>query len=325
MIFVFDLEGPLSPMDHAAEAMRAIGKKVGKDDYFDFFKMLSDYDDLLVLEGKKDYNPGDTLRLIAPIVSTQLMNDEIVAISKSAVLTPGARDLISSLDKNDVYVASTSYHQHARTVGAMVGIRPEHINSTELLTYTEFPHLKELEAIYQKHKTAEKAKKELDDLFWKKVDPKFLKTRVCGGERKEEVVERVSRSRNAPISQFMAVGDSITDIHMLSRVAREGGLGISFNGSKFSIEKANIAVSANSLMALRPLVDAFPNQWDFVEKWNSSNGDLKLLKPETREYFIQHNVRAQYDDLRNRKNFDDVIGRQKAMRLELRKEYGKIM
>lgn len=325
MIFVFDLEGPLSPMDHAAEAMRAVGKKVGKDNYFDFFRMLSEYDDLLVIEGRPDYNPGDTLRLIAPIVSTQLSDEELKSISKSAVLTPGANDLISSLNRDDVYVASTSYQQHARTMAARLGIKPENVNSTELPACKEFPYLKELEGIYEKYKDAEKAKRELDEFFWEKLGSEFLKTRVCGGARKEEVVEKTSKSRGVPISEFMAVGDSITDINMLERVAREGGVAVSFNGSKFSIEKANIAVSANSLMAIKPLVDAFPDLWDFVEKWNSSNGNLDLLKPETRAYFIQHKVRAHYDDLRKMKDIEDVVKRQKVMRLELRKEYGEIM
>jgi len=324
MIFVFDLEGPLSPMDHAAEAMRAIGKKVGKDDYFDFFRMMSEYDDLLVLEGRLDYNPGDTLRLLAPIISSQLTDAELRAISESAVLTPGAKELVSSLNRDDFYVASTSYQQHARTIAAKLGIKPENVNSTELLDYKEFPYLTELEGIYEKYKDAEKAKEELDDFFWKKLDSKFLKTTVCGGKRKEEVVENVSKSSGVPISEFMTVGDSITDINMLERVAREGGVAVSFNGSRFSIEKANIAVSANSLMAIKPLMDA-SNVWKFVEKWNSSNGDLKLLKPETRDYFIQHKVRAHYDDLRKTKDIEEVVERQKEMRLELRKEYGKIL
>ena len=54
-VIVFDLEGPLSPMDLAFELM---GLREGGDKVF---AVISRYDDLLTLEGKAGYEPGDTL------------------------------------------------------------------------------------------------------------------------------------------------------------------------------------------------------------------------------------------------------------------------
>jgi energy-converting hydrogenase A subunit R len=57
----FDLEGPLSPQDNAYEVMQLIGKEDAV-----IFEVISRYDDIIALEGRDDYEPGDTLALIVP-------------------------------------------------------------------------------------------------------------------------------------------------------------------------------------------------------------------------------------------------------------------
>ncbi len=326
MIFVFDLEGPLSPMDHAAEVMRVIGAKTGKDDFFDLFEMLSLYDDELTIENKPGYNPGDTLRLIAPIVSTQLTDEELIEISDEASLTPGAKDLIDSLDINNVYVASTSYQQHAKTIAAKLGILEDHVNCTELPKYNDFPYMDKLEAIFEKYKGSDiqTVKRDLDALFWGEMDYDYLKTKVCGGHRKMDVVEKVSVDRGVDISDFIVVGDSITDIHMLEGVKKEGGLAISFNGNQYSAPKANLAVSSLSLMAIRPLVDRFDDVWEFLEEWNYSQNKKGLLEPATREYFESFNIKPFYDQINENSDMGAIVARQKEMRVAIRKEYGEL-
>lgn len=323
MIFVFDLEGPLSPMDHAAEAMRIIGNKLNKPDFFEFFEMLSLYDDELTLEGKPGYNPGDTLRLIAPIVSSNLSDAELREISDEASLTPGAEDFIASLNPGDVYVASTSYQQHAQTISAKLGIRKEHVNCTELPDYDDFPYFDELLEIFEKYKGSDiqTVQRDLDALFWGRMEPEYLKTKVCGGRRKLDVVEKISVDRGVPISDFMVIGDSITDINMLEGVKKMGGVAVSFNGNQYSVPKANLAVSSLSLMALKPLVES-DDLWDFVKQWNYSQNKLNLLKPETKEYFEKYKIKPSYDEVRG--ELDGIISRQKEMRKAIRKEYGDL-
>ena len=53
----FDLEGPLSPHDNAYELMKLFpnGDKI--------FEVISRYDDLLTLEEREDYEPGDIVAL----------------------------------------------------------------------------------------------------------------------------------------------------------------------------------------------------------------------------------------------------------------------
>ena len=61
-LICFDLEGPLSPQDNAYELMKLFpgGDKI--------FEVVSRYDDLLTLEERADYEPGDTLALIVPFL-----------------------------------------------------------------------------------------------------------------------------------------------------------------------------------------------------------------------------------------------------------------
>ena len=58
----FDLEGPLCLRDNAYDLMKMIpsGDTI--------FEVISRYDDLLTMEGRADYEPGDTLALILPFL-----------------------------------------------------------------------------------------------------------------------------------------------------------------------------------------------------------------------------------------------------------------
>jgi energy-converting hydrogenase A subunit R len=325
MILVFDLEGPLSPMDHAAEAMKVIGEKMGRDDFFRLFEMLSLYDDELTLESKPGYNPGDTLRLIAPIVSTHLSDRELRDISERATLTPGAKELIASISDDDVFVASTSYQQHAQTVSKKLGILPENVNCTELPEYRDFPYFDDLMDIFENYKAKgmQTVKPMLDGLFWGQMEYDYLKTKVCGGERKLEVVQKIAEEREIGVNNFIFVGDSITDINALEGVRKSGGLAISFNGNQYSAPKANLAVSSMSLMAIKPLIDS-GDVWNFVDEWKVVQNKFKLLSPETMAYFKASRISLPFYDKIGEAPIEEVIARQKEMRKEIRKEYGDL-
>ncbi len=136
MIAFFDLEGPLCPIDHAADVIEIIGKKLGKeDDFYKLFQMISVYDDELFLVDKKEnYWPGDTLKLIAPIVVYYAEEKELIAISEKAEPTPGAVELFEYLHKKSIptYVISTSYTQHAHTITRKLNHPIENVRCTTL-------------------------------------------------------------------------------------------------------------------------------------------------------------------------------------------------
>src|SRR5512136_1072118 len=88
----FDLEGPLSPQDNAYELIKLFpdGDKV--------FEVISRYDDLLTLEEREGYEPGDTLALIVPfLILHNISESDISTLAARASLTGGAADLVYQL------------------------------------------------------------------------------------------------------------------------------------------------------------------------------------------------------------------------------------
>jgi len=84
----WDLEGPISVLDFAAELSKLLNNKaklsLQKFNMGEFYKMLSEYDDYLIeVPGVKEelnipnYQPGDTLRLVAPLYMASFSNKEL--------------------------------------------------------------------------------------------------------------------------------------------------------------------------------------------------------------------------------------------------------
>jgi energy-converting hydrogenase A subunit R len=71
-LICFDLEGPLAPQDNAYELMKLFprGRKV--------FEVISQYDDLLTVEGRRLHEPEDTLALIIPFLVYHGITDQQV-------------------------------------------------------------------------------------------------------------------------------------------------------------------------------------------------------------------------------------------------------
>ena len=104
----FDLEGPLSPQDNAYELMKLFpqGDRI--------FELISRYDDLLTLEERPNYEPGDTLALIVPFLLYHRMSEEdIRRLAQRAKLVDGASELIFGLHfrRWRVFCISTTYEQ----------------------------------------------------------------------------------------------------------------------------------------------------------------------------------------------------------------------
>src|SRR4030042_2213132 len=97
------------------------------------FEVISRYDDLLSIAARFDYEPGDTLALIAPfLVCHGIKEHDISALATKATLTPGAISLISRLSAQGwkTFCISTSYEQYAKRVANRLGIFAQNIAST---------------------------------------------------------------------------------------------------------------------------------------------------------------------------------------------------
>lgn len=126
-VICFDLEGPLATQDNAYELMKLFH---GGDK---FFQIISRYDDLLTLECRPGYEPGDTLALIVPfLVHHKIKEDDISALARRATLTSGAARLVSLLSAHgwSIFCISTSYEQYALCIARRLNIFTQHVAST---------------------------------------------------------------------------------------------------------------------------------------------------------------------------------------------------
>ncbi|GAI19474.1 unnamed protein product, partial [marine sediment metagenome] len=126
-LICFDLEGPLAPQDNAYELMKLFpdGDKI--------FETISRYDDLLTLEGREDYEPGDTLALIAPFLAYHGVKErQITTMGQEAKLTPGADELVSRLKSRgwQIFCISTGYEQYALAITQRLGIPYQNVACT---------------------------------------------------------------------------------------------------------------------------------------------------------------------------------------------------
>ena len=322
MIIFFDLEGPLCPIDHAADVLATIGKSLGKqEDFYQLFKMISLYDDeLFLVDRKKDYWPGDTLKLIAPIIVSYGDEELLLEISQNAELTPGAKKLFDYLHEEKVpaYIISTSYTQHAHTIARKLAHPIENVRCTTLdfhLKPKDTSLLNELfEEIFPKYlrEGLPAVKSELDRFFFEKMPQSpfgalFQRTIVCGGGRKRKYVKDILASLGKRADEAIAIGDSITDIQMLEFVRDNSGLAVSFNGNEYSLKPAMVAYSGRSIEGLISLFRAFPDYEQFI-------------KGLSKEEMVQREVF--YDLLHelNSEDFQNVLNRQKKYRKILRQK-----
>ena len=271
LLVAFDLEGPLSPQDNAYELMALIpeGRRL--------FERLSRYDDLLALSGRPNYEPGDTLKLILPFLLAHGINEtHIRQISEKAKLVDGASECVQAIWARgwQPCIVSTSYKPHALNIAEKVGIPPDLVAATEVnfdalegamtedsysLVLTWQSRILECPA-----DDDEQLRRLLDEFFWEHL-VKFpigiaLDLTVMGGSRKTEALRNFLNKAELSFSQCAAVGDSITDAHMLQTVRDGGGLAIVFNGNEYALPYGVVGVASLDLRAILPLLEVFARE-----------------------------------------------------------------
>lgn len=354
----WDLEGPISIIDFAAELGSKLNEKskfnLHKYNMSQFFTMISNYDDYIIdVPGVKEslnipeYQPGDTLRLMAPLYVSCFKENELINLArKNLGLLPGCKELMAILHRNwDIFVISTSYSHFALNVTANLNIPKDHVYCTDL----NISNLKEgllnieeevnvlIREIFEKYlinnKNLNCVIEDLHSFFWKEQKSAYVEVmnqiKVRGGRMKELAVEEISRRTNIPISEMIALGDSITDINMLQRLNDEGGIAVSFNGNKFSVGKANIAVTTSNSLGALPIFQEKLNIKEFLKEWeaefkNSRSNPKKikegLISKEAKSFFIKYKFIPEFFDLTNKSDdqLTSIILRQEKMRKILR-------
>lgn len=268
-LVAFDLEGPLSPQDNAYEVMGLIPHG------YELFERLSRYDDLVTLEGREGYEPGDTLKLLVPfLLANGLTEATIREVSARAALVPGAVELVRRLEERGVpvVVISTSYCQHAHAIASQLGISAERVACTRLpldemrgLLAPEdqtFVWRMQERLLAVSLEDDNRIKAICDEFFWHELPRRPIGrlmawVEVVGGTRKTAALTRFAATLGVGLDRVVAVGDSITDYKMLSFAKESGGLAVVFNGNEYALPYGTCGVAATDLQALLPLIDAF--------------------------------------------------------------------
>ena len=323
----FDLEGPLSPQDNAYELMKLFpnGDKI--------FEVISRYDDLLTLEERNDYEPGDALALIVPfLVLHNISEADIGSLARKASLTGGAAELVNQLQSSGwkVFCISTSYQQYAIHITQKLGIYAHNVactpfpldrfrttlckEDTELLQQAE-------EEILTMHPVADddRIKRSLDNLFWEKLPTTALgmairEIKPVGGRRKVIALSRFADAHAQPLSEWVVVGDSITDSRMLQAVEEVGGLAIAFNASVYALPYSTLSLASTSIGDLIEVLQA----WQKGQR----KGVEKTVKEKEEAGGVED--RGYFHWLSGRKEMDEVVDIHRRIRRLVREEAGKL-
>ncbi len=360
----WDLEGPISPVDFAAEMGKLLNSKselnLQKYDMGEFFSMISFYDDYLIdTPGVKEklkileYQPGDTLRIMAPFYAASFTDTELDALARKHLLfIPGCKELMNLLQKEwDIFVISTSYTQFAKNIVEELKIPFDHLYCTNFNIKKLKMDLNDLKnsikvlvgQIFQKYlsnnKNLEFVIEDLNEFFWKSEQSSYVKVMnqltVRGGKRKELAVEDVSKRTKTPISEMIALGDSITDINMLQRLTDEKGISISFNGNRFSTSHANVAVITPNNLGVLPVFQSKNDTEQFLKVWEIDYPKFKddpkkisngLISQECKNLFVKNNFVPEIVNLTNKTQYQikQLILAQEKMRKFIRGWVGNL-
>ena len=323
----FDLEGPLSPQDNAYDLMKLFpdGEKV--------FEVISRYDDLLALEEKEGYEPGDTLALIVPFLALHnISGDDITALATKASLTGGAEKLISWLQSNGwkVFCITTTYEQYAIHITQKLGIYAHNVACTpfpldefgQTLSREDFALLQETEReILTMNPVTDddKIKQRLNYFFWEKLPTTNLgmeirEVKPVGGRRKVTALNKFADTHAQPLANWVVVGDSITDFRMFQAVQEAGGLAIAFNANEYALPYSTMGLAST---LISDLVEVLP-AWQTGQR----KGVEKIVREKEESGGIGD--RGYFHWLSGREDIDKVIKIHKRIRQLVREEAGKL-
>ena len=298
-VFISDCEGPISKNDNAFEVTAHFVPKGDR-----VFALTSKYDDVLAdIVKKKGYSAGSTLKLILPFLKAYNVTDaQMIKFSaRNLLLIAGSLDTLHHVTAiANPFIVSTSYEHYIRALCKAMKFPYENTYCTQLsidkyqLTNLESRQLEEIASeiaqmpmitIPSTAKTLndlsskdQETINQLDEMFWKKIAGMgmgniFSEVTPVGGKQKAEAIQDAVEKSGALMADVMYVGDSITDVEAFKLVKDGGGLTVSFNGNKYAVKNAEIAVLSKNSIATAVTADLFcklgkRKALQTLENWN---------------------------------------------------------
>lgn len=298
-IFISDCEGPISKNDNAFEVAQAF---IPGGDHF--FSLISRYDDVLAdIVKRPGYRAGNTLKLITPFLKAYgVTNAQLIEYaSDNIVVLLDAKDMLHHISSIlPSFIVSTSYEQYLCALCAHMDFPLSKVYCTQLdldryeiplneaariqnLTdeLTSYPmiHIPDNATSIQDFSEKDRVTiTKLDEVFWKtipsmKCGRMLREVTPMGGEEKAKAVMAIVSNLESDLSEVVYVGDSITDVQALQLVKAGGGLAISFNGNRYAVSNAEVAVFSDTALVTAILVDVFSRRkkkdvLELVRSWS---------------------------------------------------------
>ena len=334
--YITDCEGPLTLNDNAYELADYFIKDGGE-----LFKILSLYDDYLVdVVKKENYKAGNTLKLILPFFfNVGLTNDDMVNFSRNNILIlENSKELLNYIKENmNHYIVSTSYGQYIEALCNYMEFPFENTFYTKVDVDVSIKDDEKQQIQKFKKQILENPEnyKLFDEIFFKEI-PKMSfydsikDIEVIGGEGKKIAIEKIIANNNINKNQILYIGDSITDVEPLEFVKNNNGISISFNGNKYSIKAAEIAIVSKSAIASLLIADLYNQNnkqvvLDFIKDYNSSDNIKELLDnykitDYTKDNFLNTFNKDNYPLIKiiDEDNFDNIVNISSKMRNNIR-------
>jgi predicted HAD superfamily phosphohydrolase len=284
-LYCTDLEGPVTKNDNAAEMCAAVMPDGGE-----FFRRVSLYDDYLAeVVNMPGYRAGDTLRLILPFMMAHGLSQEMMASfsAEGILVVPGAGEALSAIsEQGPAYIISTSYCQYVHAVCSAIGFPRVQTFCTKVdLEDYAIPDGEVAQARKLANRVLDRDPIEipalaggmedlseedqatvadLDEVFWDLLPELSVysiveEVRPVGGPEKAASIGKAATHEGIDPREVMYVGDSITDVDAFRTVRRQGGLAVSFNGNRWAVEEADLAIVSQRADPVLPLATAFMN------------------------------------------------------------------
>jgi len=301
-VFITDCEGPISKNDNAFELASFFipdGER--------FFTLISRYDDVQAdIVKRPGYKAGDTLKLILPFLKAYgATNEKMKAYSsQNILLVLGADETLRFVLKiMPSFIVSTSYEHYIDALCDAIGFPKENAYCTKVdmdkydLCEYEIKRLKEIreeisempmieipedaESFEALPAETQHVVKRLDEIFWDvisnmKAGRMLREVNPIGGFEKANAVKEIVKKTESDLSKVIYFGDSITDVDPFRLIREGGGLTVSFNGNRYAIREAEIAVMSHSTIVISILTDLFrkigkEGTLRLVEEWSTSS------------------------------------------------------
>lgn len=334
--YITDCEGPLTLNDNAYELADHF-----IDDGGELFKILSLYDDYLAdIVKKENYKAGNTLKLILPFfLKDGITNDDMVEFSRNNIfILRDSKDLLDYIKETmNHYIVSTSYGQYIEALSDYMDFPFENTFYTKV--DIDIPILdseKELIEDFKNQILKNPEDYELFDRIFFEEMPKMSfydsigDVEVVGGEGKKIAIEEIISDRNIDQNQIFYIGDSITDVEPLEFARNNNGISVSFNGNKYSIRAAEIAIISESAIASLLIANVFNENdredvFKFISDYNSSDNIEELLENYDVDIDVKGKFLNTFDDknypiikIIDDDNFDEIVDMSSKMRNTIR-------